>query len=468
MKLFRSLRNRLVLSHILPVILVVPLLVGMLVYVLETRLLLPMVYRDLAKDAHLMAEITSDQPIFWMDGRISQALVDGVTPYLSGRVSFITLDGHLLAASDMVENGSASQLVELPELNNVGRGDIVEIRRGAQAEVFAPVFDISGKAIGIIRVSTRIVTVSDELYQLRFLLGAILIISVVVGIILGSAFAVSINRPIQRITNSILAIAKGNWQSHVAEAGPDELRDLAQAVNTLIDRLNSLEKARRQLLANLVHELGRPLGAIRSAVQALLKGANNDPALSNEMLTGIDSETVRLQRLLEDLAGLHDQVLGSLELNRVSIQMDRWLVTTVSSWESAAVEKGLAWKVEIEPSLPEVSADPDRLGQALGNLLSNAIKFTPPGGLVTVAAKSLEGRLIISVADNGPGIPLDEQGKIFEPFYRGSHGRRIIQGMGLGLSIARDIITAHGGEIEVESDGNSGCRFTFFIPVLNP
>jgi signal transduction histidine kinase len=463
--MFRSLRNRLILSHILPVLLLIPLMGAAMVYILETRLLLPMVYRDLAKDATLMAEITRNQPVFWKNREAAQALVDGVGPYLGGRVSLVTLDGHLLASSDADVN---AQLVDLPGMANVAQGEAVQLQRGTQAEVFTPVFDLNNKPIGIVRMTTRVVTVSDEVYQLRYLLGVVLLFGVLAGIGLGSYLAFSINRPIQRATRSIQALADGDWHAHVEEQGPNETRALAKTVNALVDRLNSLEKSRRQLLANLVHELGRPLGAIRSAIQAMLKGADKDPQLASDLLTGLDSETIRLQHLLEDLAGLYDQVLGKLELNRETVDFNEWIVGTLSPWEVAAREKGLGWEVEIPQGLPSVVMDFDRMAQAVGNLLSNAIKFTPAGGNIKIIAEFLNGQLVMHFTDTGLGIPLEEQNKIFQPFYRGAHGRRIVQGMGLGLSIAHDIVIAHGGKLELQSASGKGSDFVLFMPVKIP
>ncbi len=466
--MFRTLRNRLILSHILPALLIIPLMGAAMVYVLETRFLLPMVYGDLARDATLMAEITRNQPIFWQNSEAAQALVNGVSPYVSGQLSFVSSDGLVLASSGTAGGGVGTRVVDLPDLTNVKQGEIVELQRGPLAEVFTPVYDLSGKAIGIVRMTTRVVTVSDEVYQLRYLLGAVLLLGVLGGIGLGSYLAFNINRPIQYVTRSIQALAKGDWQAHLEERGPDEMRTLAQEVNTLVDQLNSLEQARRQLLANLVHELGTPLGAIRSAILAMLKGADKDPQLANDLLTGMDGETARLQRLLDDLAGLHDQVLGRLELNRVPVKLDDWLAGTLSPWEAAAREKGLTWEVEAPSALPVIVMDPDRMAQALGNLLSNAIKFTPAGGKVFTVVEMSGEQLTIQVADTGPGIPLEEQARIFQPFYRGTHGRRIVRGMGLGLSIARDIITAHNGEIALESSPGNGCRFILRMQVEVP
>jgi signal transduction histidine kinase len=317
----------------------------------------------------------------------------------------------------------------------------------------------------VVRVSSRVVTVLDQIYQLRYLLAAILALGILAGLGLGSYLALSIERPIKRVAHSIQELAAGDRQVQVEEQGPEEIRSLAHSFNVLVIRLNSLEQARRQLLANLVHELGRPLGAIRSAIQALINGAMDDQQLSGDLLSGLDGETLRLQRLLEDLAGLHDQVLGSLELNRKPLKLQDWLLEIVSPWEAAAREKGLSWRLEVEQDLPEIELDPDRMAQALGNLLSNAVKFTPAGGQVAISVHRMEKELVMEVEDSGPGIPQGEQEKVFQPFYRGSQGRRIVQGMGLGLSIVRQVAEAHGGQIEVESQPGKGSCFRLRLPM---
>ena len=183
-----------------------------------------------------------------------------------------------------------------------------------------------------------------------FMVG-VLLLAVLAGTGLGSYLAVSISRPVHQVTEAIQTLAQGDFRTRLPESGINETRTLVRAVNTLVERLHSMEQARRQLLANLVHELGRPLGALRSAIHALQKGADRDPELEQDLLNGMDSETARLQRLLNDLAGLYDQVLGSLELNRQPINMKEWLPQVLVSWETAAAEKGLNWWAACPPLL---------------------------------------------------------------------------------------------------------------------
>ena len=179
----------------------------------------------------------------------------------------------------------------------------------------------------------------------------------------------------------------------------------------------------------------------------------------------MDDQAGRMQVILEELAHLHDQVLGSLELHCEPLNLAEWLPSTLVPWRQAAQEKRLAWEESIPPELPLISADPGRLAQVVGNLASNAVRYTPPGGQVTISAGAQDGLVWVRVNDDGPGISVEDQARIFIPFYRGDQGRRIKQGMGLGLSIANDLAKAHGGRIEVESAPGAGSQFTLWLPV---
>jgi signal transduction histidine kinase len=233
----------------------------------------------------------------------------------------------------------------------------------------------------------------------------------------------------------------------------------------LVERLQSLEQARRQLLANLVHELGRPLGALRSAVDALQDGTDQDAAFRDELLDGMGREVDRLGRLVDDLAGLHDQVLGTLELRLHTTDLGEWLTHSLGPWREAVQMQGLHWQATVPSDLPTIAIDTDRLGQALGNLLSNAIKYTPSGGTVSVGAGTRQEETWIEVRDTGPGILPEERERIFTPFYRSEAGRRFPQGMGLGLSIAQTLVAAHGGRLEVDSIPGVGSRFIIWLPM---
>jgi signal transduction histidine kinase len=157
--------------------------------------------------------------------------------------------------------------------------------------------------------------------------------------------------------------------------------------------------------------------------------------------------------------------LGTLELHSQRIDLAIWLPQVLTPWREAAHSKNLQWQEALESMLPALWADPDRLAQAVGNLLSNAVKYTAPGGTISVGAGASEETVWISVGDTGPGIAPQEQELIFAPFYRARNGRRFPQGMGLGLTIARDVVAAHGGRLEVQSALRRGSRFTIYVPL---
>jgi signal transduction histidine kinase len=387
-------------------------------------------------------------------------------------VEFLTPGGQLLASSDPTEAQMLGMVLDFAGVAQARTGQVasyIYYNSASPAEiidVFVPVINQNQQLIGILRMSYTYNTLSSEFTRSRYMIVGILGGGLLVGIILGWSLALNLSKPIREVTKAINDLAHGNQQAQVAERGPDEIRQLAQSFNFLNQRLSSLEKARKQLLANLVHELGRPLGALRSAIQALAGGAGNDPKLLKDLTTGMDDQAARLQHLLEDLAHLHDQVLGNLELEYQQLELSDWLPKVLRPWQEAAQDKHLVWQTDIPPDLPQISADPNRLASVVENLVSNAIKYTQPGGMVSVSALVEGEEILIGVKDNGSGIAAEEQQKVFEPFYRGNQGRRFKQGMGLGLSIARDLMEAHGGRITLESAPGQGSQFTIHLPLV--
>jgi signal transduction histidine kinase len=380
--------------------------------------------------------------------------------------------GVLIGSSDPSDANRIGTILSVTGIAEIQQGSIrhrIDYSKGLEADVidvFAPVYASGNQFIGMVRMSYPYMTIYDDLLQIRFLILLVMVFALLIGIGLGSFLAITINTPIQQVTTAIGELAHGNKLEKLQLSGPEEIQSLAHSTNVLFDRLLILEKNRKQLLANLVHEIGRPLGALRSAIESLTQGAEKDPQLFDDLKKGMDAQTARLQYLLNDLAHLHDQAFGSLELDRQKISQPEWLLTVLRPWEEAAHKKNLEWRVDISEKLHDLEADPQRLAQAIENLLSNAIKYTPMGGMITVSAGADRTTFWVTVSDTGPGIPEEEKEKIFIPFYRGDQKRRIKQGMGLGLSIAHDVALAHGGEINLESTVGIGSSFTIWIPMF--
>jgi two-component system, OmpR family, sensor histidine kinase BaeS len=471
LRYLRSLRGRFALSHVLPLLVIIPIMGIALVYVLETQVLLRNMSTDLMSTAALVARLTGNQAGLWNDPAQAQAFVDQAAPDVNARILLLDRDGGLLASSDPTDRANLGQKLAVPGMAQL-LGGHTDVRTAysprLSTEVVAaavPVFGTNGQVVGVVRLTHPWTTVYERFLRLRYLIAAILGVGMVLGSAVGWVLAINLEQPLGQLTGAVGELAASSEWTPVTEDGPTEIRLLVRTVNDLVARLHMLEHNRRQLLANLVHELGRPLGSLSLAVQALRRGADQDAELRDELLAGIDGEIIRLRRLLDDLARLYDQVAGTLQLACRPIPLRDWLPGVLPVWRTAAEGKGLHWEAHVPDSLPTVNIDPDRLGQALGNLLSNAIKYTPTGGQVCVGAGFEAKDLWIRVADTGPGIPIEKQAQVFEPFQRGADGRLFPQGMGLGLAIARDLVTAHGGHLDLESQPGQGSRFTIWLPV---
>jgi signal transduction histidine kinase len=450
---------------------VIPLMGITLVYQLEKEFIIPQLAENLLGDSRLLAEISSAEFELWGDPVLFEDLISRVKLDSSIQVMFLDEYGRILYSSDASTNYrgmslSSSGLVTALNGTEVALTNYSILRTSnVLIDVFEPVTDTSGAVVGIVRLTYRLASLYELFGEIRWQIAVILILGLLISTAMGTWLAISISRPIQQVTDAIYGIAVGKRRERLEETGPDELRSQARAVNYLVDQLRGLEQSRRQLLANLVHELGRPLGALRSAIHALGSGAAEDPKLLKDLTDGMDDETRRLQNLLDELANLYDKSLGDLELNMQWVTPAAWLPGVLRPWEAAAEEKKIHWEEDIQTNIPSIRFDADRVAQIIGNLLSNAVKYTPVGGAIQVAAFADANNLCVKVSDSGVGIRQEEKAKIFQPFFRGDPSRRIKQGMGLGLTIARDLACAHGGKLEMmDNPAGTGSVFLLMLP----
>ncbi|MCB0212586.1 MAG: hypothetical protein KDJ52_24800 [Anaerolineae bacterium] len=466
----RSLRTRLIISHILPLLVVVPLVGIVLLYIVETQISLGNITAELEEQAVLTAQMAAEQPEMWLDAHQAQIFVSHYSTYHRAKVTLIDPEGKLIASNDPNDADQLGRPLNVPNLSNALAGDsstqtnFILNSKTEVVEVLMPVTAPNREVLGVVRLTNDLADMSVRFQRLRTLILSVLAVELLVGIGIGLLLALSLERSLKGVTEAIYGVATGRSWETLPERGPHEVRLLLRSFNSLIERLRLMEETRRRLLANIVHEVGRPIGALQSAIQALINGADRDEALRRELLDGMEAEVERLHPLLDDLAKLHDQILGTLELDCRAIKLNQWLMPVLIPWREAAQAKDLEWHTDVPLTLPTLEIDPDRLAQVLGNLLSNAIKYTPAGGSVRVSAGSDAEAVWLRVSDTGPGLSQEEQKQIFEPFYRSQRSHRFPQGMGLGLTIALDLVVAHGGRLEVESEPEQGSRFTVWLP----
>jgi len=233
-----------------------------------------------------------------------------------------------------------------------------------------------------------------------------------------------------------------------------------------VTELRRLERVRQDFVANVSHEFKTPLTAIQGFAETLLAGALDDPSNNRRFLEIIRDHATRLARLTDDLLKLARMDAGKLELEFLPVSITEIVEACAETSLLKATRKQITLYIDIPPGLPAVSGDARLLREVLQNLLDNAIQYTPAGGRIDVTATSGAREAVVTVADTGIGIPLADQERIFERFYRVDAARsREAGGTGLGLSIAKHIVEAHSGRLWVESAVGSGSRFSFTIPL---
>ena len=468
--MIRSLRVRLIINILIPILVILPVVGFVLSNLLHTQVVLSNIAGELTRQGVLVADYAAARSDIFNDIESAQDFVSRISPNVPAKVMLLDANGRLLVSSDPGDTVLVGTLYSVPDVNRlVASNTQAEVTYGNEGvqDIVVPVVTQAHQLIGYIRLANPLADIYESTTKLRQITWIVVGGGLIAGILLALLLARDLERPLKHTTEAAYLLAAGLRTDPIPEEGPQEVRVLVQAFNALVERLHTLEEARRRLLANLVHELGTPLGALRSAVVALQKGAAEQPELRKDLLAGMDEELVLLKRLTEELASLHDQELGELDLHLTTLETVPWLNSLLAPWGKSAQEKQIIWETSIPEDLPALQADQDRLAQALSNLLSNAIRYTPGGGKISVKAFAKDGHLNMAVEDNGPGIDYAELEKIFEPFQRGSSARRFAPGMGLGLSIARDLIQAHGGTLIVQSAPGTGSIFTIQLPIQN-
>ena len=287
----------------------------------------------------------------------------------------------------------------------------------------------------------------------------------IVALAVSFVFSRNILAPVRVMTGASQRIAEGHYDERVELHGNDELNQLAGSFNQMAEQLEQVETMRRRLIGDVAHELRTPLTAIKGSAEALMDGVL--PA-SAETYLQIHAEAERLSRLVDDLQELSRVESRATQLNIHPADLTSLIQTVSKRLQYQFDEK----QVTLTPNLPHdpilVLADDDRTIQVLTNLIGNALQYTPPNGTVTVSIERDKNEARISVRDTGFGIPADHLKHIFDRFYRVDKSRsRAHGGSGIGLTIAKHLVEAHGGRIWAESEGeNKGSVFMFTLPLV--
>lgn len=298
------------------------------------------------------------------------------------------------------------------------------------------------------------------------------LIAGIVALVLGLLLSVQITAPLRKLRIASAAIASGDLTQRVDIQTHDEIGELGSTFNRMAESLSNAQAQRQHMIADVAHELRTPLSAIQGTLEGMQDGVL---PVDNEQLNTLLAETTLLNRLVGDLRLLSLADAGELTLNLSKAYPSDLITQVIERFKNQTLQKGILLRSEIQPDLPEICIDSDRIVQVLTNLVSNAMRYTPESGEIVIkAALEHNGQfLTISVTDNGAGISIEDLPHVFDRFYRADKSRaRLSGGSGLGLAIARHLVEAHGGSISVQSPvfsrGNRvgpGTRFKFSLPV---
>jgi signal transduction histidine kinase len=393
---------------------------------------------------------------------------------------FAASNGALLAATqDIGTEPSRAALRELryrsPTMFTPSSRDLPHRRYAARQIV------VGEASVGVVEVSKSTLPGEEFLATLRTILLIAVLVAVLISLLVSVLLARRLSGPVREMEQATRRIAAGDLDvrlgTYPADSRPkDEVGRLAQSIDHMAARLKHLEAARAQFIGEVSHDLRTPLTAIKGLLVNLIDAAGPDERPSLEIA---ERETDRLIRLVNQLLDFSRWQGGQLKLDRQAVDVGAVAREAVALYGGRAKHRSVVLSADISPDLPQVSADADRLQRVILNLLDNAIRFTPGGGKIVLQMEVLgqsdkgtgrqgEGEGSVSllpcvrvlVQDTGRGMSEEEQARAFEPYYRGEGG-----GAGLGLTIARAIVEAHGGRMGVESTPGQGCRVWFILPL---
>lgn len=345
----------------------------------------------------------------------------------------------------------------------------VDVKEDGSNVASAPIM-VDGEKVGTVLVrvpgSETLLTKFDEDFRDKSYNAMIFaaVIALIIAMVMGAIFARTIAAPVKKITNAAKALKEGDYSARTGMTGSDEIARLGNMFDLMADSVESNRKLERRLVTDVAHELRTPLMAIQSTVEAMIDGVFKPDA---ERLETLNSEVQRLSRLVDALLKLSRLESRTKPIEQKKVDLTEMLSSVVQTHQAYIHDAGLNLEFEYDPHV-YVFGDADLLRQATANLISNAVRYTPEGGTITIMARKgdLMGQIVVK--DTGIGLTPEEAKLVFQRFWRADSGRaRATGGLGIGLSVVKEIVVQHNGWVRVEGRPNEGACFTIYIPLYS-
>jgi len=320
---------------------------------------------------------------------------------------------------------------------------------------------VGDRPVGAIVVAKQKTSVSHRVNELVVRLAIAGVFGVLVACLLAWYLSRTIVRPVLALSDAADEVAAGNYAVDIPEGGAGEIGHLAERFDQMTERLAETEQRERNFLMSVSHELRTPLTAIRGHVAAMLEGVIEDPDERTLSLEVVEAETRRLERLVGDILDLAKLDAHRFTVRREEVDMEQLVEQAYETFSDEARRRAIDYSVDVRDR-PVIVSDGDRVLQIVDNLLSNAFRATPDGGRITLELQRENGQIHVAVEDTGPGIPLEKRERLFRAFVSEAGGT------GLGLTIARELSSALGGRIDLDSEVGRGSRFELVLPSSSP
>ena len=416
--------------------------------------------------------------------RLKQVLsaYEGQLGINAGTRNFYILDGKTGAVLTSSAPDEAGGIEITSKIVNALKGETTSVRSsgpdfGADfMDVAVPIVSEDGSGKFVIYIFDNKQTAQDLNAEIFTLILEAVLIGFVISVVLSVVLSGTMLSPIRGMTAAAESMAEGDFSAKIAVESDDEIgvlsktfNDMGSQLESTLEQLKTAEKLRRDFVANVSHELRTPVTSIRTYAETLEANPDLPAETTQEFLNVIINESDRMTKIVQDLLELSRFDSGHLKLELDSFSIERSLRDVYAAIALEAKKRGHTFNLELEWQIPKIKGDKSRIEQVLMNVVSNAIKYTPDGGLIDVFGGAKNGRVWVTISDNGVGIPDEDLTHVFDRFYRVDKARsRESGGTGLGLSIAKEIISRHGGEIVIKSELGKGTEVTIYLPIEGP
>ena len=414
------------------------------------------------ENMHVVAETTADRiaQVYEQEGSFTrktmQPAKDTVAVTHGVGMQVVDADNNMLFDSSMSAGG----------IDGIVTPSIAP-QQGQSNMAYAPII-VDEQAVGSVRVwvygSDQLLRSTDQEFRDKSYQAMILaaIVAIVLASVFGYFFARNLVRPIRRMTDTAVAIKEGDLTARTDLQGEDEISQLGQTFDAMADAMERDRKLERRLTTDVAHELRTPLMAIQATVEAMVDGVL---PVDEQRLMTVDSEVMRLSRLVDQLLKLSRLENRSNPNKQEIVNVGEVVAGIIATHEAYVREAGLTLKYRADPNVL-IMGDPDLIRQATANLISNSVRYTDEGGSITVRVKRGETMASIAVQDTGIGLSPEEARMVFQRFWRADSGRdRESGGLGVGLTVVKEIVERHNGWVQVEGRKGEGACFTMYIPL---